>query len=144
MLKIEALTFWGRETGHHMWFVNPKRLKRVTRLRIGQTYCDITRHGMTLFTVGHGQRDIPFRPDGANKRWTKGRGITMTVRAARLPDPCAFLICVHVCHFCFYIQTSNHCDFRLGRSITFLPRWGEQKVDKREGDHDDGASCEAP
>ena len=64
MLKIKALTFQGRETGHHMWFVNPKRLKKVKRLQIGQTYCDITWHGMTLFTVGHGQRDIPFSPDG--------------------------------------------------------------------------------
>ena len=34
MLKIEALTFWGRETGHHIWFANPKRLKRAKRLRI--------------------------------------------------------------------------------------------------------------
>ena len=79
MLKIEALTFRGRETGHHMWFANPKRLKRAKRLRIGQTYCDITWHGMTLFTVGHGQRDIPFSPDGVNKRWTRGEGITMSV-----------------------------------------------------------------
>ena len=65
MLKIEALTFWGRETGHHMWFASPKRSKR---LQIGQTYCDITQHGMILFTVEHGQRDIPFSLDGVNKR----------------------------------------------------------------------------